>query len=77
MWGEHGASSGWLRQGRGRGPRGSEDFYIYGQHLAADMKRIYTAPNADAAWAAFEEFEEKWAKPYPAIATLLEANDDI
>ena len=34
------------------------------------MKRIYTAPNADAAWAAFEEFEEKWAKPYPAIATL-------
>ena len=32
------------------------------------MKRIYTAPNADAAWAAFEEFEEKWAKPYPAIA---------
>lgn len=42
----------------------------YWQQLAVDMKRIYTAPNADAAWAAFEEFEEKWAKPYPAIATL-------
>ena len=39
----------------------------YWQQLAVDMKRIYTAPNADAAWAAFEEFEEKWAKPYPAI----------
>jgi len=42
----------------------------YWQQLAVDMKRIYTAPNADAAWAAFEEFEETWAKPYPAIATL-------
>ena len=42
----------------------------YWQQLAVDMKRIYTAPNADAAWAAFEEFEEKWGKPYPAISTL-------
>jgi len=42
----------------------------YWQQLAVDMKRIYTAPNAGAAWAAFEEFEETWAKPYPAIATL-------
>lgn len=42
----------------------------YWDHLARDMKTIYTAPTAKAAWAAFEEFEEKWGKTYPAIATL-------
>lgn len=42
----------------------------YWDHLARDMKPIYTAPTAEAAWAAFEEFEEKWGTPYPAIATL-------
>lgn len=31
----------------------------YWDHLARDMKTIYTAPTPAAAWAAFEEFEEK------------------
>ncbi len=42
----------------------------YWDHIARDLRPIYTAPSAEAAWAAFEEFEEKWATPYPAISTL-------
>ncbi|GAB10980.1 putative transposase for insertion sequence element [Gordonia araii NBRC 100433] len=42
----------------------------YWDHIARDLKPIYTAPSAAAAWAAFEEFEEKWGKPYPAIPRL-------
>ena len=42
----------------------------YWDHIARDLRPIYTAPSAAAAWAAFEEFEEKWARPYPAISTL-------
>lgn len=42
----------------------------YWDQLAGDLRRIYTAPTADAAWAAFEELEEKWGKPYPAIPRL-------
>lgn len=42
----------------------------YWGQIAHDMKPIYTAASADAAWAAFEEFEEKWATPYPAISSL-------
>jgi putative transposase len=42
----------------------------YWPQLALDLKPIYTAVNADAAWAAFEELEEKWGKPYPAIPKL-------
>ena len=34
------------------------------------LKPIYRAPSREAAWAAFEEFEEKWGKPYPAIGQL-------
>ena len=45
----------------------------YWDQLARDMKAIYTAANAEAAWAAFEELEEKWGKPYPAIAHLWRA----
>ena len=45
----------------------------YWDQLARDMKAIYTAANAKAAWAAFEELEEKWGKPYPAIAQLWRA----
>ena len=33
-------------------------------------KPVYRAPTREAAWAAFEEFEEKWGKPYPAIGQL-------
>jgi transposase-like protein len=42
----------------------------YWGQLAADLKPIYTAPHRDAAWRAFEEFEEKWGTPYPAIGRL-------
>lgn len=42
----------------------------YWDHLARDLRTIYTAPSAKAAWAAFEEFEERWATPYPAISAL-------
>jgi len=48
-------------------PRASKKYW--GQ-IAADLKPIYGAPSPDAAWAAFEEFEEKWGKPYPAIGQL-------
>ena len=42
----------------------------YWQQIAADLKPIYRAPTREQAWAAFEEFEEKWGKPYPAISQL-------
>ena len=45
----------------------------YWEQLARDLRPIYTAPNATAAWAAFEELEEKWGKPYPAIPKLWRA----
>ena len=41
-----------------------------GGHIAVDLKPIYRAPSREAAWAAFEEFEEKWGTPYPAIGQL-------
>ena len=42
----------------------------YWDQLAKDLRPIYTAVNAEAAWAAFEELEEKWGKAYPAIPKL-------
>ena len=45
----------------------------YWEQIAKDLKPIYTAPTAAAAWAAFEELEEKWGKPYPAIPKLWRA----
>jgi hypothetical protein len=45
----------------------------YWDQLAWDLKAIYTAPTEQAAWAAFEELEEKWGKPYPAIPKLWRA----
>ena len=45
----------------------------YWDQLARDLKAIYTAPTEQAAWAAFEELEEKWGKPYPAIPKLWRA----
>ena len=45
----------------------------YWDQLARDLKPIYTAPTQEAAWAAFEELEEKWGKPYPAIPKLWRA----
>lgn len=38
--------------------------------LARDLRPIYTAVNAEAARARFEEFAEKWAARYPAITGL-------
>jgi transposase-like protein len=45
----------------------------YWDQLAKDLRSIYTAPSVEAAWAAFEELEEKWGKPYPAIPRLWRA----
>ena len=45
----------------------------YWDYLARDLRAIYTAPTEQAAWAAFEELEEKWGKPYPAIPKLWRA----
>ncbi len=45
----------------------------YWDQLARDLRGIYTAPTVEAAWAAFEEMEEKWGKPYPAIPRLWRA----
>jgi putative transposase len=42
----------------------------YWEPLAKDLRPIYTAPTAEAAWAAFEAFEETWAGIYPAIGKL-------
>jgi transposase-like protein len=45
----------------------------YWDLLAKDLRAIYTAPSVEAAWAAFEELQEKWGKPYPAIPKLWRA----
>lgn len=42
----------------------------YWDQIARDLKPIYTAVSAQAAWAAFEDFEERWATTYPAISRL-------
>lgn len=42
----------------------------YWDQLTKDLRSIYTAPTIEAAWAAFEELEEKWGKPYPAIPKM-------
>lgn len=42
----------------------------YWQQIASDLKPIYGAANREAAWAAFEAFEDKWGKPYPGISQL-------
>lgn len=36
--------------------------------VAADLRRIYSAPTADLAEAALDAFEEKWAGKYASIA---------
>ncbi|KNX36975.1 IS256 family transposase [Luteipulveratus halotolerans] len=42
----------------------------YWEAMAKDLRPIYTAPSQEAAWAAFEQFEETWAAMYPAISRL-------
>ena len=38
--------------------------------IKRDLKAIYTAPTADAALSALDEFEEKWGKKYRAVIRL-------
>ena len=45
----------------------------YRESIAKDLRPIYTAAGAEAAWAAFEQFEEKWGKAYPAIPRMWRA----
>src|SRR5579872_6559710 len=42
----------------------------YWDELKRDLRPIYTAPNADAALAAFEELSGKWGERYPAMIRL-------
>ena len=42
----------------------------YWDQIARDLRPIYTAASEAEALLRFEEFEEKWAKPYPAIGRL-------
>lgn len=44
----------------------------YWDAIARDLRPIYTAPSAKAAWSAFEEFEEKYAGHLGRIELLLE-----
>jgi transposase-like protein len=42
----------------------------YWDQIAHDLRPVYTAPTEAEALARFEEFEEKWGTPYPAISRL-------
>jgi putative transposase len=42
----------------------------YWDQISHDLRPVYTAPTADQAQARYEEFAEKWGKPYPAIKRL-------
>ncbi|KSU56659.1 IS256 family transposase [Gordonia sp. IITR100] len=45
----------------------------YWDQISADLTPIYTAPTAAEARLRWEEFAEKWGKPYPAIVALWES----
>jgi transposase-like protein len=42
--------------------------------LMADLKRVYTAPNEEAALSALDGFSEKWDDKYPKISDSWNAN---
>ena len=63
----------WAGQGGGESATLRYASRKYWDQLAKDLRRIYTAPSVEAAWAAFEELEEKWGKPYPAIPKMWRA----
>ncbi len=46
---------------------------VLGGHRQGPAPDLHRAATADAAWAAFEELEEKWGKAYPAIPKLWRA----
>ena len=43
----------------------------YWDQIAHDLRPVYTAASEAEALARFEEFEEKWGKPYPAISPVV------
>ena len=44
----------------------------YWDQIAKDLQPVYTAASEAEAKDRFEEFAEKWGKPYPAIGRLWE-----
>jgi transposase-like protein len=42
----------------------------YWDQISHDLRPVYTAPTAEQARARYEEFAEKWGKPYPAVKRL-------
>ena len=42
--------------------------------LVTDLKRIYSAPNAEAAAVELEVFRKKWDKKYPSIGEMWQRN---
>ena len=40
------------------------------KQVARDLRPVYTAPNAEAAWEALEAFDQAWGKSYPMIADM-------
>src|SRR5918994_1130177 len=42
----------------------------YWEQIASDLRPVYTAASEAEALARFEEFDQKWGKPYPAISRL-------
>ena len=44
----------------------------YWDQIGHDLRPVYTAATEAAAKARFDEFAEKWGKPYPAIIRLWE-----
>jgi putative transposase len=42
----------------------------YWDQIAHDLRPVYTAASEAEALARFEEFDQKWGKPYPAISRL-------
>jgi putative transposase len=42
--------------------------------LSADLRPIYTAPNADAALEELERFDETWGAQYPTITAAWQDN---
>jgi putative transposase len=49
----------------------------YWEALAKDLRPIYTAATAEAAWAAFETLEDNWGALYPAIPRLWRASWEV
>ena len=53
-----------------RGPPPGFASRKYWDQIAHDLRPVYTAATEAEARARYEEFAEKWGKPYPAITKL-------